>query len=91
MKYEIKGTPLPVAVCYLEPGEQMITEKGSMSWMSPNMEMDTNTGGGVRKVFGRLFSGESIFLNDCTQTIMLVFMLLIFLITIYTLLGSMQS
>ena len=30
------------------------------------MEMDTNTGGGVKKVFGRLFSGESIFLNDYT-------------------------
>ena len=26
MKYEIKGTPLPVAICYLEAGETMITE-----------------------------------------------------------------
>jgi uncharacterized protein (TIGR00266 family) len=28
--------------------------------------MDTNTGGGIRKVFGRIFSGESIFLNEYT-------------------------
>ena len=27
MRYEIKGTPLPVAICYLEAGEKMITEK----------------------------------------------------------------
>jgi uncharacterized protein (AIM24 family) len=32
MKYTIKGDALPVVICELEPGEQMITEKGSMSW-----------------------------------------------------------
>ena len=37
MRYEIKGDTLPVVVCYLENGEKMITERGSMSWMSPNM------------------------------------------------------
>ena len=45
MKYEIKGGNLPVAICHLEAGETMITENGSMSFMSPNMEMDTNAGG----------------------------------------------
>jgi len=34
--------------------------------MSPNMKMDTNTGGGLKKVFGRMFSGESIFMNEYT-------------------------
>ena len=43
----------------------MITERGSMSWMSPNMEMRTNAGG-VGKALGRLFSGESIFQNTYT-------------------------
>ena len=62
MKYEIKGTPLPVAICHLEAGEKMITERGSMSWMSPNMEMETNAGG-FGKALGRMFSGESIFRN----------------------------
>jgi len=65
MKYEIKGTPLPVAICYLEAGEQMITEKGSMSWMSPNMEMETNAGG-FGKALGRMFSGEPLFRNTYT-------------------------
>ena len=65
MRYEIKGTPLPVAICYLEAGETMITEKGSMSWMSPNMEMETNAGG-FGKALGRMFSGESMFRNNYT-------------------------
>ena len=66
MKYEIKGTPLPVVICHLDSGEKMITERGSMSWMSPNMHMETSTNGGIGKVFGRMFSGESIFQNNYT-------------------------
>ncbi len=66
MKYEIKGGNLPVVICQLEAGEMMITEKGSMSWMSPNMEMDTNTGGGFGKALGRMFTGESMFQNTYT-------------------------
>ena len=61
MRYEIKGETLPVVVCYLEGGEQMITERGSMSWMSPNMKMETTTNGGIGKAFGRMFSGEGVF------------------------------
>ena len=66
MKYEIVGTPLPAVTCQLEANEAMITERGSMCWMSPNMKMDTNTGGGLKKMFGRMFSCESLFLNDYT-------------------------
>ena len=65
MKYEIKGGAFPVVVCQLENGEKMITERGSMVWMSPNMEMET-TGGGLGKMFSRAFSGESIFQNIYT-------------------------
>jgi len=65
MKYEIKGESLPVAICYLEAGEKMITERGSMSFMSPNMQMETNAGG-FGKALGRMFSGESIFQNTYT-------------------------
>ena len=39
-KYEILGGNLPVVVCELSAGESMITESGSMSWMSPNMKME---------------------------------------------------
>ena len=57
MRYEIKGETLPVVICYLEDGETMITESGSMSWMSPNMKMETTSNGGVGKAIGRRFAG----------------------------------
>ena len=57
MRYEIKGDTLPVVVCYLDGGEAMITEGGGMSWMSPNMKMETISNGGIGKMFGRMFSG----------------------------------
>ena len=68
MRYEIHGEPLPVVVCHVAPGETMITERGSMSWMSPNMKMETSTNGGIGKALGRMFSGDSIFQNRYTST-----------------------
>lgn len=65
MRYEIKGGSFPVVVCELENGEQMITERGSMVWMSPNMQMDTH-GGGLGRMFAKAFSGESMFQNTYT-------------------------
>lgn len=65
MEYQIKGEPLPVVICTLAPGESVLCESGAMSWMSPNMQMET-VGGGVGKVFGRMFSGESLFQNRYT-------------------------
>ena len=65
MQYQITGEPMPVVICDLSAGESMITEKGSMVWMSPNMEMQTSAGG-IGKAFGRMFSGESMFQNIYT-------------------------
>ncbi|MBQ4410006.1 MAG: TIGR00266 family protein [Firmicutes bacterium] len=65
MKYEVKGEPMPVVICTLDAGEKMITESGSMVWMSPNMQMETSAGG-LGKAFGRMFSGENIFQNIYT-------------------------
>ena len=65
MQYEFKGGVFPVVVCQLADGEKMITEKGSMVWMTPNMEMET-TGGGLGKMFSKAFSGESMFQNSYT-------------------------
>ncbi len=62
MNYEIKGDNLPVVICRLEAGEEMMCEGGSMSWMDDEIEMKTE-GGGVGKVFGRLFTGEKLFRN----------------------------
>ena len=65
IEYKIEGGNLPVVICSPEAGQTLCTEKGSMSWMSPNMKMETNTGG-FKKAIGRIFSGESIFLNEYT-------------------------
>ena len=65
MKYQIKGESMPVVICQLEAGESVICESGAMSWMSPNLEMETS-GGGAGKVFGRMFSGEGMFQNRYT-------------------------
>ena len=65
MNYDIKGGAFPVVLCNLADGEKMITEKGSMVWMTPNMEM-TTVGGGIGKMFGKAFSGESMFQNIYT-------------------------
>lgn len=65
MKYSIQGEPMPVVICDLAPGEKMITESGSMIWMSPGFNMETGAGG-LGKAFGRMFSGESIFQNTYT-------------------------
>ena len=66
MKYQILGETLPVVVCELEGGERMITESGSMAWMSPNMKMETSSNGGFGKAIGRMFAGEKIFQNIYT-------------------------
>ena len=66
MKYEIKGGNLPVVICTLEAGEKMNTQGGGMAWMSPNMKMETEGGGGLGKALGRVFSGEKVFRNVYT-------------------------
>lgn len=66
IKYEIEGGSLPVVICYPEMGQTLCTQSGAMSWMSPNMQMQTNSGGGIKKALGRLFSGDSIFMNEYT-------------------------
>ena len=67
MQYEVVGEPFGAVVCHLQAGEQMKTEKGSMVWMDPVMQMETS-GGGVGKMFGKMFSGESMFQNVYTAT-----------------------
>jgi len=66
MNYRIEGDSLPVVICNVEPGETLITEGGAMSWMTPNMKMETTSGGGFGKMLGRMFSGDSLFLNRYT-------------------------
>ncbi len=65
MNYEIFGNNFPALICELEDGETMITEGGGMSWMTPNIKMET-VGGGLGKMLGRAFSGEALFQNRYT-------------------------
>lgn len=65
MNYEVKGGNFPAVICQLEANESMITEGGAMSWMSPNMVMQTK-GNGLGKMLGRMFSNERIFQNVYT-------------------------
>ena len=66
MKYKIDGGQFPVLLCSLSIGDTMLSEAGGMSWMSANIEMKTSTGGGITKSIGRLFTGESLFINEYT-------------------------
>jgi len=66
MKYEIQGGQLPVVVCQLEAGEQMLTSSGGMSWMSDNLVMETGVRGGLAKGIKRSISGESMHMTTYT-------------------------
>ena len=67
MRYEIKGTPMPVVEITLESGESVKCEGGSMSWMTPNLKMETS-GGGLGKMFSKVITGESLFQNKSPAT-----------------------
>ena len=62
MKYTIEGGNLPVLLCQLEAGEEMMCEGGSMSWMDDEIEMKTQ-GGGIGKMLGKMLTKEKMFHN----------------------------
>lgn len=68
MKYNIRGTVLPILDVELQAGESVYTEAGGMAWMSPNVKMDAEMRGGLGKSIGRVFGGESLFMTNYTAT-----------------------
>ena len=60
VQYEINGTVLPVLTVKLKPGDKIYSSSGGMSWMTESIQMDTNSGGGLGKMFKRALSGESL-------------------------------
>ena len=64
MQYRIEGTTLPVVTVTLSPGQRIYSSSGGMSWMTQAVEMETNSGGGLGKMFKRALSGESLFVVD---------------------------
>ena len=65
MVYKVLGEQMPVVICQLDRGESVNCEAGAMSWMTDKLDMKTQ-GGGAKKMLGRMFSGESMFLNTYT-------------------------
>ncbi|HSM55323.1 MAG TPA: TIGR00266 family protein [Candidatus Sulfomarinibacteraceae bacterium] len=66
MKYEIHGTTLQTLDLYLSQGEAVYTESGGMAWMTGDIDMETNTRGGLMKGLARSLAGESLFLTTYT-------------------------
>lgn len=62
--YRIEGALLPILTVKLTPGQRIFSSSGGMSWMTQEIEMETNTGGGLGRMFRRALSGESLFIVD---------------------------
>lgn len=67
MRYEIQGTTLQTLDIYLNAGESVFTESGGMAWMKGDIDMSTNTRGGLLKGLARSLAGESLFLTTYTS------------------------
>ena len=59
MKYEIKGSIMPILEFTLNKGDVLWTEQGGMSWMNDGIKMDTGGRGGIGGFLGRMVSGEA--------------------------------
>ncbi len=67
MDYKIIGQTVPAVEFTLKKGESLYTQSGAMTWMTSGISSETNTKGGIMKGLGRVFSGESLFLNTYTE------------------------
>jgi uncharacterized protein (TIGR00266 family) len=64
MEYQIHGTVLQSVDITLSAGESVYTESGGMAWMRGDIEMNTNTRGGLLAGLGRSLAGESLFMTS---------------------------
>ena len=63
MQADIKGTTMPVLEVTVQPGEQLISTHGELSWMTANIRMSQTTGGGFMRGLKRALGGGGIFLT----------------------------
>jgi uncharacterized protein (TIGR00266 family) len=61
--YQIYGDDLQLVEVELDPGEGVRAEAGTMTYMEDDIQMQTDTGGGMFKGFKRMFTGESFFIT----------------------------
>lgn len=64
MKYEIAGTIMQTLSIDLNPGEKIYSQTSTMAWMNEQIEMNTNTGGGLFSGLKRSLTGGSFFITD---------------------------
>ena len=63
MEFKIHGTTLQTLDLTLSQGDSVFTESGGMAWMVGDIEMQTDTRGGLMKGLARSLAGESLFLT----------------------------
>lgn len=66
MRYSIEGGSLPAVIIQLDTGEKLLSEVGGRTWSRGNVITDTTAEGGAGKTLGRIFMGESLFMNTYT-------------------------
>lgn len=66
MRHEIFGGNLPAVILHLDRGESIYTQSGGLTWMSDQIKMETNMKGGLLKGFGRMLTGDSLFMANYT-------------------------
>jgi uncharacterized protein (TIGR00266 family) len=69
MRYEIKGTTMPVLELYLDAGDTMVAESGELSWLTSGIHLASGMGGGGSGggLFGavkRKIAGGSFFMTE---------------------------
>lgn len=66
MRYSLSGTVMQTLNIDLAAGETVYSQTSCMCWMTPDIEMDTNTGGGLFSGLMRSLSGGSFFVTNFT-------------------------
>ncbi|HUA77144.1 MAG TPA: TIGR00266 family protein [Acetobacteraceae bacterium] len=66
MNSTISGTTMQTVLVELAPGESVYCQTHAMAWMSDNVRMDTNTGGGLLSGLKRSLTGGSFFITSYT-------------------------
>jgi uncharacterized protein (TIGR00266 family) len=64
MKYEISGTVMQTVAIDLAPNEVVYSQTNCMCWMNDQIDMNTNTGGGLFSGLKRSLSGGSLFVTN---------------------------
>jgi uncharacterized protein (TIGR00266 family) len=66
MNATISGTTMQTVLMEMSTGESVYCQTHAMAWMSDNVRMETNTGGGFLAGLKRSFTGGSFFITTYT-------------------------